>query len=259
MKKHVTILLLLVVTGWATAGWKPLRKDKQPSLCANSSFASELCLEMRYLRVHIMLLGEQRELLQVNYRMLELLSRSLQQILARLSNSPLYDEHLQGIEEIRTTADELNMLAQLNKPDALVQANALGGHCTHCHQNPMPSRQLYWHDLALISWDHIAKRCNEPGRHPYLCKKMYAMVSSLAYFQEALNRREVNYELAAEAARELVRISNDLQRFRPHGDSPELSVVEQKATEIMRLAANRDVKFLELGSGLTNTCFHCHK
>jgi hypothetical protein len=206
-----------------------------------------------------MLLGEQRDLMQVNYSLLSSIGQSMEDLVNQLMTSKEYESHLDGIEIVRDTASELVQLAQKEKSEAFETANTLRSHCTQCHSNPAPGRSVSWHALSRISWETITNRCNEVGRNPHLCKNMYGMVSAISYFRSASDLENIDFKLAYESAKELARVASYIQGFRTHADTQLLTRVEQEAKEIMILAESKDASYLEKGYHLTNSCFNCHK
>lgn len=254
--KILLAALVISMISWSA------RSQSEPStskLCDDQTISSSVCKKMRFLRSQVMLLGEQRDLMQVNYSLLERIGLSMEQVTTQLMTSNEYSSHLQGIERVKASAAELSHLAASRSSDAFAAANGIRNHCTSCHQDPMPGQTLAWHDLARMNWETITRRCNEVGRNPHLCKNMYGMVSSIAYFQAANGVVSLDYSLAYQAAQELARVAGYIQTLRTHGDTDVLSKVQDQAQEIMSLAQSKDPHYLEKGLQLTSSCFTCHK
>jgi cytochrome c553 len=229
-------------------------------LCSDP-LKGELCYNMIYLRSQMLALGEQRELMQVNYPYLSSIGKEIHDVTGYLfQNSLVGTVHAEGIETIRTHSLSLVELANAEDPLALASANSIQKTCANCHsQNGTSSSGLGWNQIFKNDWDQIVKNCSREGRTPYLCRSMNGMMTAYAgiFAQSQLGRK--NAEALRLSAKEIARISADLiEKKLLHGSEEILEDVRRKAAEVAQLSGeNNDAAFAK-GMLITQSCMGCH-
>lgn len=256
--KMRTIILLL-----GTSIMAPVLASAQivvSNSCNQLDRHKEVCLQMRHLRSHIHTIDAQRDLLQVNYSLMQSFANSIQNVVDKIQAQADYADHTQGIETVKELAGELALLAQQKKPNSLVTANQLRFKCTKCHSTELPSSGYSWETVFRTSWDKIIARCNEYGRNPYACKHMFGLFSATSFFFTAPDAQDFNYQAALSAAQEINRIAKSLQNLGPFhaGGNDALHEVELRSQELMELATKQDAKVWQEGRQVTISCSKCH-
>jgi hypothetical protein len=249
-----TLLMLVIAPNLASA------QIAVGNSCDQVGRHKEVCLQMRHLRSHIHTVDAQRDLLQVNYSLLKTLATGVQSTVDKISSHGDYADHTQGIETVKNLAIELETLATNNNPNALLTANQLRFKCSTCHSVELPSSSYSWETVFKTSWDKIIDRCNEYGRNPYACKHMFGLFSATSYFFTAPDAQDFNYDTAHETAKEINRISKQLQKLGEfhNGGNDALREVELRSEELMALASAKDPKLWQEGRQVTISCSKCH-
>lgn len=235
--------------------------------CINPAFASlcsdpltgELCYNMRYLRSQVMALGEQRELMQVNYPYVGNIAQEINTITQNLANSQLIGDHAEGIRAVMTQAQTLGQYANNQDPMALTVANTIQKKCATCHSQVSATSGIGWDQIFKNDWEAISKNCNKEGRTPYLCKSMNGMMSAYSGIFAASQLGRQNFETLRLSAMEIARIAGDLKEKKMmHGSDIMVGEVHFRAEETIQLAAQGRPEAFEKGLLITQSCMQCH-
>lgn len=249
MLKLMSIIFVLLGSQlvWGTQCDNPLMKD-------------DLCFKMRHLRSQIMALGEQRELMQVNYSYLNILG---QEVLA-LSNSidPTKAAelgHPEGLEGLKVGSQSLIDLSTQKDPLALAAANTLQKKCASCHNQTGPGGGHSWDKIFKHDWETVSKNCSREGRVPYLCKSMNGMLSAYATILTGPNANQKNLGAVREGTLEVARIAADLKvKGMFHGSEETMNAVETKALLAAKLASENNEEAYNVAQEITTGCMECH-
>jgi hypothetical protein len=229
--------------------------------CDNPLRQTDVCYSMQHLRSQINAVDAQRELMQVNFPYLETLGKNIALIARDVHTKIQMDSqaHRDGIKNVAVGAEDLAKLAAKKDPNALVVGNLLRARCVTCHTSETPASGIVWDKVFKNDWEHIAKRCNQVGRNPYLCKSMNGMLSAYGYFITSMKTGEQNYELTAEASGEVLRILKELKdKGVMHMSEGFRAAAEDSAAEINKLALAKDPSVFEKVLELPNSCMNCH-
>jgi cytochrome c553 len=229
--------------------------------CEGNIIDRLLCQKMINLRSQIFVLETQRELMQVNPQLLGALGRGLagtaREALQLLG--PDLPEHRQGLAGVALMADQLAGFADANDGQMMIVANSMRTNCATCHSSRNPPGNIGWDDIFQNDWSDINKFCNQPGKNPYLCKSMHAMLSTHAYHHTSFQANIENFELTRETAKEILRILGDLnvKNFKHLPDDKRLEA-ETAAQEVVRLTEKQDRRAFEKARGIIASCMNCH-
>jgi cytochrome c2 len=229
------------------------------SVCSDP-LKGELCYNMHYLKSQVMALGEQRELMQVNYPYLGTVGQEINAITQFLQHSNLVgSEHAEGIQVIQTKAQALLNDAADNDPMALATANVIQKKCATCHNQANASSGIGWDEIFKNDWEQISKNCSKEGRTPYLCRSMNGMLTAYAGIFSAAQLGRQNFASLKQSALELGRIATDLKEKKMfHGAESMMDEVQTRATEVVELANQEKVDAFEKGQLITQSCMQCH-
>jgi hypothetical protein len=233
----------------------------QAGVCDDPLRQKEVCLEMKHLRSQILVLGAQRDLLQVNYPYLQNIGIELQGISSRVKDRIINSdpEHATGLVGIDRMANELVEASVNGRPDALVISNNIQKQCANCHSKDNPASDIKWDDIFKNDWSVFYAKCNQPDRNPYTCKSMHGMLSSISTFFTSSQLELQNYEITKLGAKEIERLTQDLtQKQFLHGGEVALSLIELKAREIADLADQKNPEAFSKAIGITQVCMQCH-
>jgi mono/diheme cytochrome c family protein len=248
---HLTVIALLLSLQSASA---------DTGLCSDP-LKGELCYNMVYLRSQMLALGEQRELMQVNYPYLSSIGKEIRDITEYLFRSSLVGTiHAEGLQSIKTRSLTLVELANAEDPLAMAAANGIQKTCANCHtRNGSSSSGLSWEQIFKNDWDNIVKNCSREGRTPYMCRSMNGMMTAYAgiFAQNQLGRKSV--EALKQSAMEISRIATDLRNKRLLHDSTAIyEEVVAKADEVAQLADGDLEGAFAKGLLITQACMGCH-
>jgi cytochrome c2 len=229
------------------------------SVCSDP-LKGELCYNMQYLRSQVMALGEQRELMQVNYPYLFSIGQEIKSVTNHLAHSQLLGpDHAEGIQLLQNQSQALIESAQGEDPMALATANVIQKKCATCHNQVAPSSGMGWDQIFKNDWEHINKSCNKEGRTPYLCRSMNGMMTAYAGIFAAAELGRKDFMAIKESSKELARIANDLSAKKMfHGSEEMIAEVGQRATEVVELATAEKPEAFQKGQQITQTCMQCH-
>ncbi|MCB0349999.1 MAG: hypothetical protein KDD38_02375 [Bdellovibrionales bacterium] len=232
-------------------------------LCDEHAAQQEVCYKMNNLRAQIHALDAQRELMQVNPSYYEAfghsLARSARGILKIIQ--PGIPEHFMGLSEVARQGNELAKTAiQDDASGMVVTANLIKNNCATCHSGRSSANGNSWDRIFKNDWSVISKRCNEPGRNPYLCKSMNGILSAYSVQGTAPNAKIQDYEMTQKTSEEIGRILVDLKdkNFK-HFDSKIRDAAEATAAEVALLASQKNPLAFERSKDLLSTCAQCHQ
>ncbi len=234
-------------------------------LCDDPLRDSFVCYNMHHLRTQTNLLGEQRDLMRVDYPFLIAVAQDMKQIVSQVLEKEGH-EHLVNLQAVATLANDVVVEAQKESGRALEKANLIQKQCQTCHQSEDPDDGggYKWDKISKFNWDYISKKCNEPkeGRNPYLCKHMYGMFKVVDYFWSGVALQQVNNSAVIKTAQELKRIAMDLDQKRmvhlPGQDVQFFQEVIESADEIIQLAEENSPLLINKMQAVTNGCMKCH-
>lgn len=232
-------------------------------LCDEHAADQEICYKMNNLRAQIHALDAQRELMQVNPSYLEAfgfsLARSARAILKIIK--PGIPEHNMGLAEVAKLGNELAKNAIESDSSAmLITANLVKNNCATCHTGRNPANGNDWNRVFKNDWSVISKRCNEPGRNPYLCKSMNGILSAYSFQGTAASANIQDFEMTQKTSEEVMRILVDLKNKKfKHFDSKLRDRAEATAAEVAQLASEKNALAFEKSKELLNTCTQCHQ
>lgn len=238
-------------------------KENQNLICdsSNSENGNKVCAEMQHIRSQILILGAQRDLMQINFPYLRQVALEMNGSTSRLKNliSTINDNHKLHLQEIDSSASELVKLTEMQSADSLRVSNNLVTNCTGCHNSINLKSEKKWSDVIKDDWSVFYLKCNEADRNPYICKNMHGMLSSVSSFITSLALKLENYEAIQFGAAEIYRIAKDLNdKNFLHGGRIALSMIEVKASELMGLAANKHPDTFKKAEEITQVCMQCH-
>ncbi|HEX4924458.1 MAG TPA: hypothetical protein VFV50_10240 [Bdellovibrionales bacterium] len=229
--------------------------------CASPGRLASVCRVMKHVRSHIMVLDSQRDLAQLNFAFVEKSLQSLSETVAGLMTTGAAHVHLEKLGLTQKLAEQALLEARARNPNAFRTANYIKTSCQQCHNEGSPAG-LKLEDIFQTPFGQPTQRCNEPGKNPFVCKNMYALVASFDAFTTAGNVGRINYEFAAENAREIRRIALTLQSFNSpihEGGNAPLIDVANRAIELERLATGRSPQVLIKAQEVSRACIQCHR
>lgn len=220
-----------------------------------------VCREMRHLRSQLLVLGAQRDTMQINFELLGLVGAEIKagtnRALGHLgSGDPSHSVGLIGVQAIAN-----DLIEQSSKADgeALLTANRIQQQCSTCHTPTAPTSGYRWDEIFKSDWSAFYNKCNSVDRNPYRCKSMHAMFSYYSGFFTAYQLGIKNYELTEKLAQQIARVAKDLKNNHLiHGLENLLSGVETDALEVAQLAADKNPEAFDRSMAITQTCMKCH-
>jgi len=230
--------------------------------CDEANRISFICRKMKNLRSQVTVLDAQRDLMQVNYPLLESIGKNIEMGVNELMTRREYNAHLAGIEPVHHLAVELSSEARDHNPNALNTANRFKKQCQNCHG--LPTAKVPWDKILMTDWDQVIRHCNtntSRNHNPYVCKSMYGIRSLVEYFDTALHSGNFDFALAEENSREVNRIAKDLLQIggpihEEQGAS--LKEIVAKSEVMIEYAAKRDPALFQFANQLHQTCVKCH-
>ena len=228
--------------------------------CNNALMKDEMCYKMRHLRSQVMALGEQRELMQLNYPYLYVLGNEVEFLAKSIDVSKVVElGHPEGLEGLVLASKNLKDLAEQKNPLALSAANSLQKRCATCHIQSSPEGGHTWDKVFRYDWEVISKNCSQEGRNPYLCKSMNGMLSAYATVMTGPNAGREDLHALSLGVEEIARIAKDLkEKGLFHGSEDIISEVELKANATAQLARNGDPEAFTAAQSINNACMQCH-
>lgn len=230
-------------------------------LCTDPLRQPEVCLRMQNMRATVNLLDAQRELMQVNYPYFASISGALvenvENIIQKIKmNRP---EHVDGLKGVEKYAQEMGAFAQNQDPQTLVAANLVRTQCMNCHSATAPASGINWDEVFKHDWDSTVKRCNLPGRNPYVCKSMNGMLTAYGYILTSYNAGIQDFAMTEKTASEIVRILTDLKNNNLlHFAEAYRNDAELEAREIVKAAQAKDPDVFGRAVYLPQLCMKCH-
>ncbi len=229
--------------------------------CSDPTRQQDVCREMKHLRSQVLVLGAQRDLMQINFDLLGKIGEEVQAGSRRaLSRLTVTDEsHSAGLIGVQAIALDLVEQAKEKNGDALATANRIQQQCNTCHNSAAPTSGHKWEDIFKNDWSVYYSKCNQSDRNPYRCKSMHAMFSYYSGFFTAYPLGIKNYELTGMLAHEIAQVAEQLQKNNlVHGVDDLMTKVSQDAKEIEVLAAEKNPETFDRAMALTQTCMQCH-
>jgi hypothetical protein len=250
MKVLKTIAAIIFMGSFAYAG-----------ICDDPLRQKEICMEMKHLRSEILVLGAQRDLLQVNYPYLQQIGLEIQGVSKRVKDRIINSdpEHATGLVGIEGLSAQLVDSSSKNLAEALVISNNIQNQCANCHSKENPASDIKWDDIFKNDWSVFYAKCNQPDRNPYTCKSMHGMLSSISTFFTASQLGVENFEVTKLGALEIERLSKDLtQKQFIHGGEVALSLIGMNAKEVATLAEQKNPEAFTKAVAITQVCMQCH-
>lgn len=228
--------------------------------CDDPSRNPPVCREMRHLRSQLLVLGAQRDTMQINYDLLALVAEEIKAGSSRAIGHLKEDNtHGVGLVGVQALAFDLSDEAKRKDGDAFATANKIQQQCSNCHNNTAPTSGRRWDDIFKGDWSVFYKKCNSPEHNPLLCKSMHAMFSYYSGFFTAYQLGIQNYELTEKTAIEIANIARMLKENNLlHGLGDMVKDVEVDAKEVAQLAKNKDPETFGRALAITQTCMKCH-
>lgn len=220
----------------------------------------QLCFNMRYLRSQIMVLGAQRELMQVNFPYLQTIGEEIQATTQHINEANLLgDQHAEGLRTVQYQAQNLVTDAKTQDPLALNTANSIQKRCATCHNPTTGPDGIGWDKIFKNDWEHISKNCSKEGRNPYVCRSMNGMMSSYLSIFSASKMNRQSFPALLANTQEIQRIAKDLNRKKMiHMSNDMLNDVISRTDDVIRLAEVQNPEAFEKGVGITQACMQCH-
>lgn len=229
------------------------------SLCNDPVRDQSLCLKMKVLRAEIDVLDSQRDLMQINYPLLQSTAIDSMEIVDKaLASNP--GTHVKALRELKLEFQNLLNDSNRSNADALKYSNNIKTQCLQCHSNTNPKSGVKWDEISDNTWDKIYPHCNTT-ENPYRCKSMHGMKTSLQYFIAAAFAQHESFNQTGLLAKEVGRIAADLQdkgMIKGRHDLVFFKNVQKDGSEIQRLAANKDATTFARSQQLTQACMQCH-
>lgn len=253
MKSLSILSVLLLISG---LGSKVLA-----GVCDDPLRQKEVCLEMKHLRSQILVLGAQRDLLQVNYPYLQGTAAEISAVANRVKDKIINNDpnHAVGLVGVENLATELQGLASNKDTQAFVVSNNIQKQCANCHSKENPASDIRWDDIFKNDWSVFYAKCNQEDRNPYTCKSMHGMLSTISTFFTANQLALQNFEVTKMGALEIERISQDLAtKHFVHGGEVALSLINHEAKQVAELADQKNPEAFGKAVAITQVCMQCH-
>ncbi|MEQ1877037.1 MAG: hypothetical protein ABL958_10355 [Bdellovibrionia bacterium] len=254
MKKFLIAVFVL------SAGIGAAALSYENDSCSQPGRFAPLCRTMKHLKSHILLLDSQRDLNQANFGFLAVTLESFRQSIVSLSAVGSWSIHLEKLEAAKVLTEKALVEARNLDPQVFKTANQIKTSCQQCHNSSSPAG-LKWDDIFKTSWSVGSSRCDEPGRNPFVCRQMHALVSIFESFESGANAGRLDFNFAAANAREARRIVHLLQSFRKpihEGGNALLKDIELKAIELEDLAMRQSPLVFEKAPAVSWSCIQCH-
>jgi cytochrome c553 len=255
-----TLILASAFATLALAGLIVQAQEVKVGNCEGTVIQRFLCLKMINLRSQIYSLDTQRELMQINPEYYKSIGKGLARTAREALQimGPDLPEHRQGLANVVRMGDELALQAEKGDSLMVVTANKIRTNCASCHSTT-GSPGGGWNDIFRVDWAQINNFCNQPGKNPYACKSMYAMLGTHSYHHSSQQAKMEDYDLTRESAKELVRILADL-KVKGFQHLPEKFRAEAEITamEVVRLADDKNPLAFEKAITIVNACKNCH-
>ena len=235
---------------------------ENPSFCQSvDSNQVKLCLEMKYLRTQLMVLGAQRDLLQINYPLLAQVAIEIKESSERsLEAFPEQTgSHAFRLLGVQASAGDMFEMSQLKNGDALMAANRIQNQCNGCHSQSSPTSGRNWNEIFKSDWGWIVDKCNDSEHNPYRCKAMYGMFSYYGGLFAGLSLGRQNFELVGLSMSEINKLAQSLRENQFFiGQEKEIQEVESESLRIKTMAEKKDPEVFNQISVLTISCMKCH-
>jgi hypothetical protein len=247
------LLSLLWVFGTA------LSSTALAGICDDPLRHQETCYKMKSLASQIEILDAQRDLMQVNFPLLQSIGGEVQTVVKAVREvNP--GPHMNALASVDWVANQLASEAERGDVKALSSANKLKNHCLACHSPTNPISGIRWQEISAHSWDSIVADCHSRAANPYLCKSMHGMRSVLRYYMDGYNSGVQTFVMMKETAREIKRIATDLiEKGFFHGSTDDLEKVKISAEELLAMANAQDPMTFPKASGMSESCLKCHR
>lgn len=231
-----------------------------PHSVTQAQSPNEFSSKMKVLKSQMDVLDSQRDLVVINFPLVEAVSEDMLTIAKQVSGNAT--PHASIIEGLKTDLETLLQEARDRDSNAYVTANSLQNTCLVCHSNVMPASGVTWEALPGLNWSGLAEKCNSDsihGTNPYTCKNMYGMKTMINYFSSSHAADSKSYKATAEVANEIHRIASRLVKNNfIHGGKKMLKNLDHEAVTIEVLAKRLDPRAFEKSKSITNSCTQCH-
>jgi hypothetical protein len=237
-------------------------KASAATICENPRTTAFICMSMHHLLSHALILETQKDLVQVNYPLLEAIGGSVERFSSSLLTQRLYSVHLENIEGLRTVAQDLSSKAARENPNSFKTANLMKQNCLSCHSpNTSPGAPDSYEGISRL-WGDERLRCNELGKNPYVCKHMHGLSDLFQIFDTSLFLSDLDFRLVELVSEEIARISSNLMVFKEdiHPGSKEIfKALHQESLELVELARKEDQMVILKSQDLRQRCQSCHE
>lgn len=229
--------------------------------CVGNVVDRFLCQKMINLRSQIFALETQSEIMQVNRPYLAAIGRGLvktaEQALQILGSD--LPQHRQSLVGVILMGEQLADYAEQGDGRAMAMANTIRTNCAGCHSNKKPPADIGWDDIFMNDWTQIQTLCRQPGKNPYLCRSMHALLATQTYNSTAYEGHIENFEMTTRTAEEIIRILNDLKAkgFRHLPDDKRIEATTA-AEYVLELSAKENPIAFEKARNIIVTCANCH-
>lgn len=231
------------------------------SICGNPMGDPKICGQMSNLRSHIMVLEAQRDLLQLNYGLLQTVGASLSNAADETVASlpPEFAAHADVFAKLSRQAKDVAKYAEVGDARALTVANTLRTNCATCHTQTGGASGKKWDEIFKSDWNKITEKCNTPGRNPFACKQMHGLISNYSYILNSYLLNQTNFEMLGALSDEMVRIANLLIENRVvHGKVQAIEDVAQKSALASEFSKNKNQDALKKAYEIVDSCMNCH-
>lgn len=255
MKRLITKSLILSIVTVSLSQWC------WGDSCNDPSRQQSVCREMKHLRSQLLVLGAERDLMQINYDLLAQVGAEIQSSSSRaLKDLKTTDEnHSIGLIGVQAIALDLVEQSKNKNGDAFITANKIQQQCASCHSTEAPTSGHKWDDIFKSDWSVFYKKCNMADRNPYRCKSMHGMFSYYSGFYTAYQLGIQNYELTGMQAKRIESIATTLkENGLVHGLEDMMGQVITDAQEIQALALQKNPETFGRAMAITQSCMKCH-
>jgi cytochrome c553 len=229
--------------------------------CSDPLRQQEVCREMKHLRSQTLILGAQRDLMQINYDLLATLGLEIKNTADRALRKLKVDDnrHAAGLIGVQAIALDLMEQATQKNGDSFLTANKIQQQCSTCHSSSSATSGHRWEEIFKTDWSTIYQKCNSADRNPYRCKSMHAIFSYYSSFFTAYQLGLQNYELTGMLAWEIAKLSTMLKdNGLTHGLEDSMAGVAVESQVIAQMAAERKPEVFDRAMALTQSCMACH-
>lgn len=230
-------------------------------VCNNAFQRSDFCYKMRHLQSQIMVLGAQRELNQLNFPYIEVISKEIETLIENLDNEedapPEIKKHI--FPRVQEMARDLILKSQAKDPHVLSLTEGIEGSCASCHGGTEKREHLEWSHLLNYNWARVKLDCFEPNRGGEICLQMNGLLSAYAGVVTGPNAGRYNFEVLAANMREIIRIVDGLAAKNLfHSTKENFDSLRTVALETELLALDKNDRAFTRAREIPTSCIECH-